>query len=164
VSLSRPQQSIPRDTPFVPTRRACSLYIQTDTYLWDHIKKNEPSDAKAREEIASLVAQHIKAVNHIYETSVFKDIYGLKFIVQRLKINDSSACDSTHKRETNQFCSPNIDVSNFLNLNSQFNHNDFCLAYIFTYRDFSGGTLGLAWVASTSGNHTVPFRGICLCF
>ncbi|CAG2171601.1 unnamed protein product, partial [Oppiella nova] len=153
----KPQQSIPRDTPFVPTRRACSLYIQTDTYLWDHIKKNEPSDAKAREEIASLVAQHIKAVNHIYETSVFKDIYGLKFIVQRLKINDSSACDSTHKRETNQFCSPNIDVSNFLNLNSQFNHNDFCLAYIFTYRDFSGGTLGLAWVASTSG----ASGGIC---
>lgn len=147
----RPTQTTNRDIPFVPQKRACSLYIQTDTYLWDHIKKNEPSDAKAREEIASLVAQHIKAVNHIYETSVFKDIYGLKFIVQRLKINDSSACDTQVKRDTNQFCSPNIDVSNFLNLNSQFNHNDFCLAYIFTYRDFSGGTLGLAWVASTSG-------------
>jgi disintegrin and metalloproteinase domain-containing protein 10 len=145
------QTTTNRDTPFVPQKRACSLYIQTDTYLWDHIKKNEPSDAKAREEISSLVAQHIKAVNHIYETSVFKDIYGLKFIVQRLKINDSSACDTQLKRDTNQFCSPNIDVSNFLNLNSQFNHNDFCLAYIFTYRDFSGGTLGLAWVASTSG-------------
>ena len=154
---NKPQPTVPRDTPFVPQKRACSLYIQTDTYLWDHIKKNEPSDAKAREEIASLVAQHIKAVNHIYETSVFKDIYGLKFIVQRLKINDSSACDTAVKRESNQFCSPNIDVSNFLNLNSQFNHNDFCLAYIFTYRDFSGGTLGLAWVASTSG----ASGGIC---
>lgn len=98
------------------------------------------------------MAQHIKAVNHIYETSVFKDIIGLKFIVQRLRINDSSACEGV-KRENNQFCSPNIDVSNFLNLNSQFNHNDFCLAYIFTYRDFSGGTLGLAWVASTSGTY-----------
>jgi disintegrin and metalloproteinase domain-containing protein 10 len=31
------------------------------------------------------------------------------------------------------------------------------LAYIFTYRDFSGGTLGLAWVASTSG----ASGGIC---
>lgn len=81
---------------------------------------------------------------------MFKNIIGLKFIVQRLRINDSSACEPV-KRESNQFCSPNIDVSNFLNLNSQFNHNDFCLAYIFTYRDFSGGTLGLAWVASTSG-------------
>ncbi|RWS30733.1 disintegrin and metalloproteinase domain-containing protein 10-like protein [Leptotrombidium deliense] len=138
-------------------KRACSLYIQTDTYLWDHIRKDVSSDIKAREEIASLVAQHIKAVNHIYENSDFHGIRGLKFIVQRLKINDSSACDSVINRTTNPFCSPNIDVSNFLNLNSQFNHDDFCLAYIFTYRDFSGGTLGLAWVASTSG----ASGGIC---
>ena len=138
-------------------KRACSLYIQTDTYLWDHIRKDSTTDSKAREEIASLVAQHIKAVNHIYENSDFGGIRGLKFIVQRLKINDSSSCDSQLKREQNPFCSPNIDVSNFLNLNSQFNHNDFCLAYIFTYRDFSGGTLGLAWVASTSG----ASGGIC---
>ncbi|KAH9388877.1 Disintegrin and metalloproteinase domain-containing protein 10, partial [Tyrophagus putrescentiae] len=154
----RPTPPPQAPSPYLPTKRACSLYIQTDTFLWDHVKKHESekSDAKVREEIASLVAQHIKAVNHIYETSVFKDIIGLKFIVQRLRINDSSACEGV-KRENNQFCSPNIDVSNFLNLNSQFNHNDFCLAYIFTYRDFSGGTLGLAWVASTSG----ASGGIC---
>ena len=24
-------------------------------------------------------------------------------------------------------------------------YNSFCLAYMFTYRDFEGGTLGLAW-------------------
>ena len=138
-------------------RRACSLYIQTDTYLWEHIRKDASTDSKAREEIASLVAQHIKAVNHIYENSDFNGIRGLKFIVQRLRINDTSSCDTPSKKEHNQFCSPNIDVSNFLNLNSQFNHNDFCLAYIFTYRDFSGGTLGLAWVASTSG----ASGGIC---
>ncbi|KAI2811698.1 Disintegrin and metalloproteinase domain-containing protein 10 [Blomia tropicalis] len=151
ISYSKPTNPPQPSSPTLPSRRACSLYIQTDTFLWDHVKKHESekSDFKVREEIASLVAQHIKAVNHIYETSIFKDIIGLKFIVQRLRINDSSSCD-IHKREHNQFCSPNIDVSNFLNLNSQFNHNDFCLAYIFTYRDFSGGTLGLAWVASTS--------------
>lgn len=138
-------------------RRACSLYIQTDTYLWDHIRRDSSTDSKAKEEISSLVAQHIKAVNHIYENSDFTGIRGLKFIVQRLRINDSSSCDTPFKKEHNPFCSPNIDVSNFLNLNSQFNHNDFCLAYIFTYRDFSGGTLGLAWVASTSG----ASGGIC---
>ena len=27
-------------------RRACSLYIQTDTYLWDHIRKDSSSDIK----------------------------------------------------------------------------------------------------------------------
>ena len=25
------------------------------------------------------------------------------------------------------------------------NYDAFCLAYMFTYRDFEGGTLGLAW-------------------
>ena len=39
----------------------------------------------------------------------------------------------------------------------QDNHEDFCLAYVFTYRDFTGGTLGLAWVASASG----ASGGIC---
>jgi Metallo-peptidase family M12B Reprolysin-like len=53
--------------------------------------------------------------------------------------------------EINPFCMENIDVSNFLNLHSLGNHEDFCLAYVFTYRDFTGGTLGLAWVASASG-------------
>lgn len=57
----------------------------------------------------------------------------------------------------NQFCLENIDVSNFLNIHSLGNHEDFCLAYVFTYRDFTGGTLGLAWVASASG----ASGGIC---
>ena len=56
-----------------------------------------------------------------------------------------------YQGEQNLFCQENIDVSNFLNLHSQGNHEDFCLAYVFTYRDFTGGTLGLAWVASASG-------------
>lgn len=59
--------------------------------------------------------------------------------------------------EINQFCMENIDVSNFLNIHSLGNHEDFCLAYVFTYRDFTGGTLGLAWVASASG----ASGGIC---
>lgn len=137
-------------------KRACTLYIQTDTHLWNYTRRHHDNDLDTREDIASLVAQHIKAVNHIYENSDFGGVRGVKFIVQRLRINDTTACDGT-KRTSNPFCQPNIDVSNFLNLNSQFNHNDFCLAYIFTYRDFSGGTLGLAWVASTSG----ASGGIC---
>lgn len=48
-------------------------------------------------------------------------------------------------------------MSNFLNLHSLGNHEFFCLAYVFTYRDFTGGTLGLAWVASASG----ASGGIC---
>ena len=35
-----------------------------------------------------------------------------------------------------------IVLSSFL---SEENYDAFCLAYMFTYRDFEGGTLGLAW-------------------
>ncbi|XP_067133544.1 disintegrin and metalloproteinase domain-containing protein 10 isoform X2 [Centruroides vittatus] len=140
-------------------KRTCTLYIQTDTFLWKHIRSYEPSESSAREEISSLISQHVKAVNYIYENTDFDGYRGIKFVVQRIKINDTSSCPNigTEYKRSNPFCSPNIDVSNFLNLNSQFNHDDFCLAYIFTYRDFSGGTLGLAWVASASG----ASGGIC---
>lgn len=72
--------------------------------------------------------------------------------VATVQIDDDSPCKPGYQGETNPFCMENIDVSNFLNLHSLGNHEDFCLAYVFTYRDFTGGTLGLAWVASASGN------------
>lgn len=69
-----------------------------------------------------------------------------------LQIDEYSVCHKSYKGPvSNPFCMENIDVSNFLNLHSLGNHDDFCLAYVFTYRDFTGGTLGLAWVASASG-------------
>lgn len=142
----------------IPEKRACSLYIQTDPLLWEHIHVKESDATKTREEIASLIAQHVKAVNLIYESEDFGGFRGIKFLVQRITINDTSSCDLPHDDPgRNPFCVRNIDVSNFLNLNSQMNHNAFCLAYVFTYRDFTGGTLGLAWVASPQG----ASGGIC---
>ena len=35
-----------------------------------------------------------------------------------------------------------VDIDRFF---SEENYDQFCLAYMFTYRDFEGGTLGLAW-------------------
>ena len=132
----------------------------------------------------SLIAQHVKAVNRIYSDTPFDGKYkhnGYQFEVQRIKIHNDSKCEKSQNsaEETRDlktaenisytsqhlktspnlhpFCIPNVDVSNFLNLHSQYNHEEFCLAYVFTYRDFTGGTLGLAWVASASG----ASGGIC---
>ena len=66
--------------------------------------------------------------------------------------DDTEKCSNPLQKTA--FYQPNIDVSNFLNLNSLTNHNAFCLAYIFTYRDFSQGTLGLALVGLPSSNAT----------
>lgn len=66
-----------------------------------------------------------------------------------MQINQTSVvCPQGTNTPNNPFCMRNIDVSNFLNLNSMQDMDDFCTSFIFTYRDFSGGTLGLAWVAA----------------
>lgn len=44
-------------------------------------------------------------------------------------------------------------MEKFLELNSEQNHDDYCLAYVFTDRDFDDGVLGLAWVGAPSGKH-----------
>ena len=36
-------------------------------------------------------------------------------------------------------------MSVFIFISSEENYDAFCLAYMFTFRDFEGGTLGLAW-------------------
>ncbi|CAB3382365.1 Hypothetical predicted protein [Cloeon dipterum] len=141
-------------------RNTCSLFIQTDPLIWKHIAMQQMSQDpdKIREEILSLIAQHVHAVNFIYRDTKFDgriEHRNIKFEVQRIKIDNDSSCQ--HGSHLNSFCMENIDVSNFLNLHSLGNHEDFCLAYVFTYRDFTGGTLGLAWVASASG----ASGGIC---
>ncbi|XP_076250266.1 zinc-dependent metalloprotease kuz isoform X2 [Rhynchophorus ferrugineus] len=153
-------------------KNTCSLYIQTDPLIWKHIREGFPEhtdprkesevNEKTREEILSLIAHHVTAVNYIYRDTKFdgkSEHRNIKFEVQRIKIDDDSSCKCSHHQcgEMNQFCLENIDVSNFLNIHSLGNHEDFCLAYVFTYRDFTGGTLGLAWVASASG----ASGGIC---
>uniref|UniRef100_A0A8D9FBH6 ADAM10 endopeptidase n=1 Tax=Cacopsylla melanoneura TaxID=428564 RepID=A0A8D9FBH6_9HEMI len=139
----------------------CSLFIQTDPLIWKHISEQVNNNAeKTREEILSLIAHHVTAVNYIYRDTKFDgqiEHRNIKFEVQRIKIDDDLACQPHYQGEVNHFCMENIDVSNFLNLHSLSNHEDFCLAYVFTYRDFTGGTLGLAWVASASG----ASGGIC---
>lgn len=147
--------------PKEENRNTCSLFIQTDPLIWRHISEQLYNDAeKTREEILSLIAHHVTAVNYIYRDTKFDgriEHRNIKFEVQRIKIDDDAPCKPFYQGEPNPFCMENIDVSNFLNLHSLGNHEDFCLAYVFTYRDFTGGTLGLAWVASATG----ASGGIC---
>ena len=57
------------------------------------------------------------------------------------------ANDSADLVASNPYRDNNIGVEKLLEINSEENHNDVCLSYIFTYRDFADGVLGLAWVA-----------------
>ena len=68
-----------------------------------------------------------------------------------------------------KFAGENIGVAKFLELNSETKHDDHCLAYMFTYRDFDDGVLGLAWIGeacklSRAFLTEMISRRICLTF
>ena len=58
--------------------------------------------------------------------------------------------------DTGVFVDEYIGVQAFLEYHSREDFNSYCAAYRFTYRDFTGGVLGLAYVAQSGLN-----GGIC---
>lgn len=75
------------------------------------------------------------------------------FIIKKIKVWDDPSAQG-YKYDGN------FAVDYFLDLHSQTEaentYDSFCLSYLFTYRDFSDGVLGLAWVG-----HPTSSGGIC---
>ncbi|XP_033725849.1 disintegrin and metalloproteinase domain-containing protein 10-like isoform X2 [Pecten maximus] len=154
-----------KSTNRLGARNTCYMYLRSDPIMWRYIKKQGMDDSVAKNEILAMFANHVAAINEIYKPTNFTtypyqptDYYyiGVQFRVQRTSVmtDQTENCNTT---KASQFCNPDIDVSNFLDLTSRENHDQFCLAFTFTARDFSGGTLGLAWVASPENSA----GGIC---
>ena len=66
-----------------------------------------------------------------------------------MRANGSAEAGDT----ANLYRDENIGVEKLLELNSEEDHDDVCLAYVFTYRDFADGVLGLAWVGETGNQN-----------
>ena len=58
-----------------------------------------------------------------------------------MRANDSADANN----RLNPYRVENIELERLLELHSEENHDDVCLAYLFTYRDFGNGALGLSW-------------------
>ena len=79
----------------------------------------------------------------------------INFIIKRIKVHTDKTADGY------KFPS-NYGVETFLELFSEDNFDAFCLAYMFTYRDFEGGTLGLAWTGDLQNAGGVCEKnGVC---
>ncbi|XP_044135639.1 disintegrin and metalloproteinase domain-containing protein 10 [Bufo gargarizans] len=127
-------------------KNTCQLFIQTD-----HLFFKRYGDE--REAVIAQISSHVKAIDTIYQSTDFMGIRNISFMVKRIRINTTA----DEKDPSNPFRFPNIGVEKFLELNSEQNHDDYCLAYVFTDRDFDDGVLGLAWVGAPSGSS----GGIC---
>ncbi|XP_016119748.1 disintegrin and metalloproteinase domain-containing protein 10-like, partial [Sinocyclocheilus grahami] len=117
-------------------KNTCQLFIQTDHLFHKYYG--------SREAVIAQISSHVKAIDSIYQSTDFKGIRNISFMVKRIKINTTE----DEKDPSNPFRFANIGVEKFLELNSEQNHDDYCLAYVFTDRDFDDGVLGLAWVGA----------------
>ena len=63
--------------------------------LWRHVfEKEGGDDRRTREELTSMVASHVKAVNRVYDKEHFDGSYahrGIQFEVQRLKVGTAGS-------------------------------------------------------------------------
>ncbi|XP_061077090.1 disintegrin and metalloproteinase domain-containing protein 10-like [Conger conger] len=126
-------------------KNTCQLFIQTDHLFFKYYI--------TREAVIAQISSHVKAINSIYQGTDFLGIRNISFMVKRIRINDTDS----EKDMNNPFRFANIGVEKFLELNSEQDHDSYCLAYIFTDRDFDDGVLGLAWVGAAAGSS----GGIC---
>ncbi|KAH6929857.1 hypothetical protein HPB50_006420 [Hyalomma asiaticum] len=137
------------------TRRVCHMQIVVDHMLYEFFAKGT-DDKTARERITSMVGTHMASTNIIYSTTDFRGVVGMRFVIQDLRINDTSACDGAEAAR-NPFCRSDLDANLMLQLFALEERNDFCLSYAWTNRDLGEGTLGLAYLAYASEK----FGGAC---
>ncbi|XP_011303920.1 disintegrin and metalloproteinase domain-containing protein 10 isoform X2 [Fopius arisanus] len=118
-----------------PKKTTCMLYLQADHTFFDHYKSEEAC--------IEVMTRHVQRVNSIYRYTDFnQDEHpdNISFMIKRIKIYGNDALDNPSYRFTGKY-----GVEEYLELFSEENYDAFCLAYMFTYRDFEKGTLGLAW-------------------
>nr|UTK45927.1 disintegrin and metalloproteinase domain-containing protein 10 [Crepidula fornicata] len=140
---------------------ACPLHMRADVLLFNYFKHTKHGktvdDSQAEEEIYAFFSNQVNAISSIYRETPFQTYdsqmqnRGLSFVIHRSTVMKN--CDNVNA----DYCQNSLDVSNYLDLTSKEDHDQYCLVFTFTYRDFSGGTLGLAWVATESNVQS----GVC---
>lgn len=118
-----------------PKKTTCMLYLQADHQFFQKYGTEEAC--------IEVMTRHVQRVNAIYRNTDFNfdgKPDNITFMVKRIKVHTMDALKDSSYRYPN-----NYGVEKFLELFSEEDYDAFCLAYMFTYRDFEMGTLGLAW-------------------
>ncbi|KAK2575767.1 hypothetical protein KPH14_007153 [Odynerus spinipes] len=122
-------------TSIDPKKTTCMLYLQADHTFFEHYKSEEAC--------IEVMTRHVQRVNSIYRHTDFNQDGqpdNISFMIKRVKVHGEDAVQDPSYRFTG-----NYGVEEFLELFSEEDYDAFCLSYMFTYRDFEKGTLGLAW-------------------
>ncbi|KAI4501922.1 hypothetical protein M0802_003257 [Mischocyttarus mexicanus] len=122
-------------TSIDPKKTTCMLYLQADHTFFEHYKSEEAC--------IEVMTRHVQRVNSIYRHTDFNQDGqpdNISFMIKRVKVHGEEALHDSSYRFTGDY-----GVEEFLELFSEEDYDAFCLSYMFTYRDFEKGTLGLAW-------------------
>uniref|UniRef100_A0A0C9RNW9 ADAM10 endopeptidase n=1 Tax=Fopius arisanus TaxID=64838 RepID=A0A0C9RNW9_9HYME len=118
-----------------PKKTTCMLYLQADHQFFSRYGTEEAC--------IEVMTRHVQRVNSIYKHTDFNQDGrpdNISFMIKRVKVHSGEAL-----KDPNYRFPGNYGVEKFLELFSEEDYDAFCLAYMFTYRDFEMGTLGLAW-------------------
>ncbi|XP_014488685.1 PREDICTED: disintegrin and metalloproteinase domain-containing protein 10 [Dinoponera quadriceps] len=118
-----------------PRKTTCMLYLQADHQFFTRYGTEEAC--------IEVMTRHVQRVNSIYKHTDFNQDGrpdNIGFMIKRVKVHSEDAL-----RDPNYRFPGNYGVEKYLELFSEEDYDTFCLAYMFTYRDFEMGTLGLAW-------------------
>ncbi|XP_018321320.1 disintegrin and metalloproteinase domain-containing protein 10 [Agrilus planipennis] len=122
-------------TTIDPKKTTCMLYLQADHHFFQKYGSEEAC--------IEVMTRHVQRVNSIYKVTDFNQDGkpdNISFMIKRIKVHTTDALRDPLYRFPG-----NYGVEKFLELFSEEDYDAFCLAYMFTYRDFEMGTLGLAW-------------------
>ena len=122
----------------------CNVLVAADYKFLETVAGGSETQA------ISEISLHVDAANSVYRTTDFEVGFRAGLSIAKVRV---------YTDESNEWDDNRLDVQNFLDRWSRVNHDFFCLAMLFTYRDFSGGVLGLAWVGYPQGSGTAG--GIC---
>ncbi|KAK2585250.1 hypothetical protein KPH14_009951 [Odynerus spinipes] len=118
-----------------PRKTTCMLYLQADHQFFARYGTEEAC--------IEVMTRHVQKVNSIYKHTDFNQDGrpdNISFMIKRVKVHSMDAL-----KDSNYRFPGNYGVEKYLELFSEEDYDAFCLAYMFTYRDFDMGTLGLAW-------------------
>ncbi|CAH1252040.1 ADAM10 [Branchiostoma lanceolatum] len=121
-------------------KNTCPIFIMADHKFFEKYGTWEATVAQ--------IAAHVKTANLIYRPLELDGRAGYGITVSRLKINTTA--DKVYP--DNPFREDFIGAEAYLDHISNINHNDYCLAYGFTDRDFDG-TLGIAWTGAICSSY-----------
>ena len=107
--------------------KACDMLIVVDETL--HKSYDNDMDV-----MINLVDEHIDGLNQIFQTTIFKDHYSqYYFHAKNIELWYNFCEDCNHTQTV------------FLSEFSKYDTSGYCLAVLFTHRDFPRGIQGLAW-------------------